>query len=196
MRRRPEPHRTLRRTLVCGAAALLLIAGQHPAQAKDVVVASVDPADATALAAAPAQIVLTCTGRPDAESSHVSVRDATGRFVDDGGDLRADGDTLRLPVTLTGTGDFTVVYHVVLASGADAVGVTRFSVGTGVAPPVPPDGEREAQLASAVGHQHGDIDPFGATLLAIDAAVVFAVALLLIFRPRRRLPRPPTSQLQ
>ncbi|MEV8513839.1 copper resistance CopC family protein [Dactylosporangium sp. NPDC051484] len=163
------------------------------AQARDIVVVSVDPADATALSATPTEIVLTCTGPPDADASHVTVRDGTGKALTAGVEARAVGSTLHLPVTFTTNGDFTVVYHVVLANGDDAVGVARFSIGTGVAPSVPPRSVQDDELASATAHQHGGVDPLGGTLLLIDVLVVFGAGLLLISRPgpvRRLRPGP------
>ncbi|MFC7483197.1 hypothetical protein ACFQX7_28810 [Luedemannella flava] len=51
----------------------------------------------------PAEIVLTFSGRPDASTSHVAVRDADGMVIN-AGELSADGARLRQPVRAPGPG--------------------------------------------------------------------------------------------
>jgi methionine-rich copper-binding protein CopC len=142
-----------------------------------------DPADRAALATAPAEIDLVGSAPPDADASHVSVRDPAGAFVSGDAVPKANGDVLRLPVAITDTGTFTVAYHVLFTDGTDTVGVLRFSVGTGVAPSMPSAAQQRADLADATaGHGHG-VDPLSGALLLADVGVLFGAVLLLISRP-------------
>ncbi|HTJ36943.1 MAG TPA: copper resistance CopC family protein [Dactylosporangium sp.] len=134
------------------------------------------PGDGAALSAPPAAVELLGSRPIDAGASHVGVRDAQGRAVP-ADPPAADGSRLRAAVRLPGRGDYTVAYHVVFAGGGEAIGSFGFSVGTAVRPPraapAPP---------SHAGHEHG-VDPFGASLLLLDAAVLLGAALLLLRRP-------------
>lgn len=165
------------------AAVTSLVQLPRAAWAADTVVAT-SPADRAALAGAPSTVELVASATPDVAASHVTVWDAAGADVD-AGTLSRAGDTLRQPVAIDRTGNFTMTYHVVFAGGHDTVGVVRFSVGTGVAPPVPDAARQRADEALAAQHTH-DIDPLSGVFLVLDVVVVAAVALLLFSNPRRR----------
>jgi hypothetical protein len=102
--------------------------------------------------------------------------DAAGTDLD-AGTLTRSGDNLHQPVAIGAKGNFTITYHIVFTDGNDAVGVVRFSVGTGVAPPVPDAARQRADLALAAQHAH-DIDPISGLFLVLDVVVVTAVALM------------------
>jgi len=179
------------RSTATKAAVLAVMSGvaialtPSPGWAKDGLT-SADPADGAALQAPPAWVDLTFSGTPDVERSHVSVRDARGAQVVVGAFVGRDATTLRQPVSITGTGDFTVADHVELIDGRETVGSLRFSVGTGMSPAVPGEAAPLADEAAVSGHDHG-IDPVGGVLLALDFAVVLIVGVLLL---RRQEPRP------
>jgi methionine-rich copper-binding protein CopC len=151
-----------------GVALLFAVSPSGPA------VTSATPPEGEALAAAPAAVELAVSKRPDAGRSHVSVVDGSGAAVPAGALAVTGADGLRLPVTITGRGTFTVVYHVELAGGGELTGSWRFGVGAA------PDGSRPAGAA----HEHG-VDPVGAALLVVDGLVALGVIVLLLRRPRR-----------
>ena len=76
------------------------------------------------------------------------------------------------------------------ADGSYATGSIRFSVGTGTPPPpndraAPPTaGEAGSAAGAGGGHEHGEVDPLGATLLVVDALFVMGAMLWLIAKPR------------
>lgn len=159
--------------------------------------ASSDPPEGAALATAPAAVVLTFSAPVDPGQSHVSAQDDAGR------DLGADTPTavgragLRLPVSIRTPGDYTIAYHVVFDDGTDAVGVLRFSVGTGKEPAaLDADAQRQARQNVTSGHDH-TVDPLSGTLLVADLAVLLGALLLLSRRAPRRsldLPDAPADQ--
>ncbi|TCB96780.1 copper resistance protein CopC [Micromonospora zingiberis] len=156
-------------------------------------VLTVDPGDGAVLTTAPDAVVLRLSTGADAVLSHVTVRDSTGKPVNDGR-ARTDGEAgLRQAVRLTASGDYSIAYHITFTNGQDATDVLRFSVGTGIAPqdtsPVPDP------ILDAADHAHG-IDPIGATLLVVDGVVLVAVLVLLLLRRphnRRRSPAEPET---
>ncbi|MGA5299650.1 copper resistance protein CopC [Nucisporomicrobium flavum] len=165
------------RWLAAGAAAILLVLLPSPAaRAGGPSVVVTDPADGAALAAAPDRIRVIGSAAPDPARSHLTVRDPRGHTVGPDTTPEAAGYELSRPVRLSGTGVFTVAFHVAFTDGRDAAGEIRFSVGTGVAPPA----ARPAP-AAAPGHDHGP-DPLSAALLLLDVAVVAVVALRLTLR--------------
>ena len=148
-------------------------------------VVSANPADRAALSRAPSTVDLRTSAAPDPAASHVTVWDAAGSDLDTAALSDSGGQTLSQPVAIRSTGNFTVAYHVVFTDGHDVIGVLRFSVGTGMAPPVPPAAQQRADQQVALQHEHG-IDPLSGSLLVLDVVVVAAVALLLFSNPRRR----------
>lgn len=159
---------------------LLAMAGCSPA-ATDRGVARSDPPDGAALSAAPTAVELTVAARPEVARSHISVSTGDGAPLAAGPLTRSGELTLRQPVSIGGTGDFTIAYHVVLAGGGDVSGVRRFSVGTGIAPAT----RGGPQDAAAPHHQ---IDNLSAVLLVLNGVVVIGfVAALLATKPRRRI---------
>lgn len=170
---------------IVAVAALVPAAG--PAWAGNGLAAA-DPPDGAALAAAPSAVVLTFSAVPDPALSHISVQDNAEREVGTGDAARTGRRGLRLAVSIRAAGDYTTAYHVVFEDGSDAVGVLRFSVGTGVAPqPLGAGAVRQAQQAVVSGHDHG-VDPLSGGLLVIDFAVFVGVVLMLM--RRRTAPRP------
>jgi methionine-rich copper-binding protein CopC len=151
-----------------GVALLFALSPSGPA------VTSCTPADGAALATAPDAVELAVSKPPDTARSHVSVVDGSGALVWAGA-LTADGaDGLRMPVTITGRGTYTVTYHVELLGGGEMAGSWRFGIGAA------PEGVPPAGAA----HEHG-VDPLGATLLIVDGLVALgAIVLLLRTRPR------------
>jgi methionine-rich copper-binding protein CopC len=186
MRRAP---RILTAVIVAGAAVAalvattLILAPDAPQTRATATVTSVSPADGAVLAAAPATVELLLSAVPDPALSHITVRDGGGAVVNTG-ELGRDGDLLRQPVAVSGSGDFSATYHVTLADGEELTGSMRFSVGTGEAP-----GET---VAADELHSHG-VDPLGATLLAIDGVALIAFFAFLWLRPRRRVQDRPNS---
>lgn len=177
------------------AAAVAAVVGLCPAAAwaRGTAVVS-DPPDNAALSTAPASVTLTGQSAPDPAASHVSLWDATGRPLDTGAPLTAHGNSLSRRVTIPGSGDYTVTYHLVFADGSDAVGAVHFSVGTGT-PPSAPSPAAEAAEAAAGAHQHTGVDPLGGSLLIVDVVVLAGALLLLATRPRtRREPGRDTGQ--
>ncbi|MGC5031223.1 copper resistance CopC family protein [Micromonospora sp. DT229] len=153
-------------------------------------VLTVDPGDGAALSSAPEAVTLRLSIGADAVLSHVTVRDRAGNPVNDGR-VRTDGKTgLRQPIQLTGTGDYSIAYHITFTNGQDATGILRFSVGTGV----PPQGLTEVPdpILDEADHAHG-IDPVGATLLVLDGLVLLVVLALLLRRPARHRGPPTVS---
>ncbi len=179
-----------------GLAVLVLGAGAvapAPAWAGPTVV-TVTPADGSALAGDPGEVSVTFSAPLDPASTHLAVLGPDNAEVP-AGQPRPDGTGgLRLPVTLAQAGDYTLAYHVVFTDGAELTGLSRFSVGTGVAPV--PAGARIRALAQSValGHDHG-VDPVGATMLLLDAGVLVVVVLLLVRRPQLRRWRPEPAAL-
>jgi copper resistance protein C len=154
-----------------------------PAWAADRLTAA-EPGSGAALATAPPAVQLSFSASPVPAESHLSVRDATGQDLTTGEPTRSGTHALRLPVSIRGTGDITVAYHVVFTDGADLFGALRFSVGTGVAPqPLPAAQVAQARQELDSAHQHG-VDPLSALLLVVDAAVLAGVVLVLFLRPR------------
>jgi methionine-rich copper-binding protein CopC len=167
-------------TVLCSAAAVLV--GAAPAWAGGTVV-STSPADGAALADAPGEVVLTFSATPDPDASHLVVRTEAGTSVLTGSARRA-GRALRQPVSITASGNYTVVFHVEFTDGSDLVAEVRFSVGTGVAPPALPAADRRADEAAVSQHDHG-VDPLSGILLLADVVVLLAVLILLSRRDRR-----------
>ncbi|MFI5929089.1 copper resistance protein CopC [Micromonospora sp. NPDC051543] len=171
------------------AAAVLLACVLATTAAPGAVVAAApdplsgsDPPAQSALSAPPRAVRLTFVDRVDAGLSHAVVLAADGTDVGSGA-VTVDGHTLRLPVDITGNGDFTIAYHVEFDLGGESTGTVRFSVGTGLAPaPAPPAVQRAvAQAVTSHGHS---VDPVSATLLVIDGlAVAVVLALLYLRRP-------------
>jgi methionine-rich copper-binding protein CopC len=151
-----------------GVALLFAVSPSGPAMT------AATPPDGAALAAAPAAVELAVSKRPDVGRSHVSVVDGSGVLVRAGA-LTADGaDGLRLPVTITGRGTYTVAYHVELAGGGVLTGSWRFGIGAAPDGPPPPAGAP---------HGHG-VDPVGAALLVVDGLVAVGAIVLLLRRRR------------
>lgn len=162
-----------------------LVAAPSAAWAGGGVVAS-NPVNGAALGTAPSDVDLTFSLTPDASASHVSTRDDAGREVGSDEVTRSGIDELRLPVHITAPGVYTVAYHVRFTDGTDVIGVLRFSVGTGIAPPVVNAAEqREAEALVLAGHNH-DVDPLSASIMVVDAVVLIGVILLLMRRPAPR----------
>jgi methionine-rich copper-binding protein CopC len=155
------------------AAAVALLVAVVPAGPA---VTAATPPEGAALAAAPDAVELAVSAPADPGGSHVSVVDGAGTPVRAGALAGAGPERLRLPVTITEPGTYTVAYHVALAGGGELEGSWRFGVGTA------PSG-----APVAAGHEHG-VDPVGAALLAADAAVVLCVLVLLLRRPSRGRP--------
>lgn len=172
------------RLFVVIAVLAAVTAVPSTAWAADAVVAT-NPADRAALAGAPTEVDLRLSGKPDPNASHVTVFDAASADLDAGTAARVGDDVLRQTVAIRATGNFTIAYHVVFTDGHDTVGVVRFSVGTGVAPPTPAPAQQRADEAVAEQHDH-DIDPISGTFLVLDVVVVAGVVLLLFSNPRRR----------
>lgn len=165
--------------MLVAVTAVALLTSPTAGWARGAVTATTPP-DGAVLDVAPAAVELTLSARPDPGLSHVAVRDDSGSAVRAGALTSAGANGLRLAVSVTKPGNFTVAYHVELVGGGELTGFWRFSFGTGVAPP-PAD---RVDPVAADGHGHG-VDPIGATLLAIDGAVVLCVVVLLLRRPRR-----------
>jgi hypothetical protein len=135
---------------------------------------------------------LMLSAAPDPNLSHVSVVDSDRRPVGTGDLTLVGGRQLRQPVRIAARGNYTIAYHITFEDGSDLIGVVRFSVGTGVAPPVPDAAGQRADEDLAQQHVH-DIDPMSGVLLVADLAVLVAVALLLLRRPGRSWTVPPAG---
>lgn len=156
--------------------------------------ATTNPADGAILDAAPAEVIITGPARIDADASHVAVLDAAGTAVPARAPTQTGGGGLAVPVTITASGNYTLVYHAEFADGSQSSGIVRFSVGTGVAPPAADDAGQRAAAQFAAAHEHS-VDALGATMLAIDALVLFgAVALFFLRRPRTAESHGPDDQ--
>jgi methionine-rich copper-binding protein CopC len=166
------------------AAALLLApltAAAAPAWAQGAIVDS-SPVDGGVLTGPPSEVTLTFSTAVDVSASHADVSTGAGTAIE-AGPLRPDGRTgVRLPLRITAAGDYLTAYHVVFTDGTVLIGVVRFSVGTGVPPPVSDAAARLAAQQAVAGHSHHDIDPFSAVLLLADGLTLIGVVLLLVVR--------------
>jgi methionine-rich copper-binding protein CopC len=138
---------------------------------------SAAPGDGERVASAPAQVQLTFSAAPAADTSHVTVVDAAGGSVA-AGPPRFTGDAMVLPVDIDRPGTFRVAYHADLGSGVQATGTTSFAVGAGG--PVLP-----AADPNAPAHDHGEADPLTLGVIAVNAVVVLGL-LGLAWRRRRQ----------
>lgn len=166
---------------VLAAAALSVPALAAPATAAPDAVLSTGPADGAVLSEAPDEVWLELSARPDPALSHVVVRDGAGTTVSTGAPALAGEHRLRQLVRPGAGGDYSVAYHVELAGGAEVAGILRFSVGTGR----PPAGQAAVPIVDGGHGEHG-VDPIGAVMLTVDAAVLLAVLVLLRRRPARQ----------
>lgn len=142
-----------------------------------------EPADGAALSTAPTTVELVFPASVRADMSHVAVLAGGGADVASGELTQPAPGTLRRAVAVRGSGDFTVVYHVVHLDGTQSGAMLRFSVGTGV-PPAPLDPATAARARdAAVPHGHS-VDPASAVVLVVDAVAVVVVAALLLRRRR------------
>lgn len=160
--------------------AVTTVARQRSAAAPMTLVAS-SPAAGAVLEEAPAGVDLTWSAPVDATLSHVVLEDGRGKAVRTATPRTGPATVLRLPITGTATGIYTLGYHVVGEDGGEATGSLRFSVGAGPVPagPAPP----------VDAHEHS-VDPASAVLLLINLAVVAGAGVLLVLRPSpRRRPR-------
>jgi methionine-rich copper-binding protein CopC len=160
---------------VAAVAVLVLVVGigwatRRPAPG----VVTTSPVDGSTLARGPTEVELSFSGPLDPDRSHVAVRDASGASANAARAALVAADRIRQPVNILAPGPVTVTYHATLLDGGQIAGPLSFSVGAG---------GRDIVAAADV-HGHG-IDPLSAALLVADGAVVLAVAVLLMRRPRR-----------
>jgi methionine-rich copper-binding protein CopC len=153
------------------AGVALVLAGRQPGGAT---VASTSPTDGATLAAAPAEVELSFTGRVDPSRSHISV---LGSARNAGALRRTAPERLSQPIAAPSAGDVTVAYHVTLTDGAELAGSMRFTVRSG--------GASDGPAPPAEAHVHG-IDPLSAGLLVVDGIALLVVGVLLMRRPRPR----------
>ncbi|WP_412543682.1 copper resistance protein CopC [Longispora sp. K20-0274] len=140
------------------------------------------PADGAGLAVPPAEVALEFTGPPEPREYHLTVATARGVPVTAGA-VRVAGDRVVVPVAIADPGTYLVGYHVVLADGTEATGVSRFSVGEDRAAPAP-------AVAAPAGHAHTTKDPLSLVLVSADVVMLVALATLLFRRPRARRTSP------
>ncbi|NUT24090.1 MAG: copper resistance protein CopC [Hamadaea sp.] len=172
--------RRVRRIAVVLSTSLLVLTTGGPAYAQGRMLTS-DPANGAALASAPQRVTLRFDAPVSVPDSHVSVRTTAGAEV--AGEPAGQGDVLTVPVSIAGTGDYLVAYHVLYADGDEDFGVVQFSVGTGVPPSPAPAAVVEQARYDSVAHQH-TVDPVGATFLFVDLLVLCSVlGLLYLKRP-------------
>jgi methionine-rich copper-binding protein CopC len=179
--RRAVPHAAA----VLLLAALPVAASPQPARAADSALVSAVPADGTALSRAPQYVALTFDQAPELAESHVGVADSTSVLLDAGELVAAGPRTVRQGIRTAAKGTVVVAYHMVFATGAEASGTIRFSVGTGAAPQAAAADAQRAAESATLGHDHG-VDPLSAVFLVVDLGVLLGAVSLLVLRPRRR----------
>jgi methionine-rich copper-binding protein CopC len=166
-------------SVVAAVLGFALLAEPAPAR-----LSTMDPADGTTVGTAPSAVTVTFTGELASYDCHLTVAREGGVTVTAGA-VRRDGNTLTVPVELTGDGTYLVAYHVRLADGVELSAVTRFGVGV---PAAPINGDPAA--VAAPGHQHASDDPMNIALLVLDAVLLLALAYAMLRRSGRRHRRP------
>ncbi|SCF01999.1 hypothetical protein GA0070216_10454 [Micromonospora matsumotoense] len=161
--------------LVTVVTALWLRSPSPPGPAATVA-AAVVPADGSRLDTGPTEVRLRLAGTPDTDEAHVSLTPADGPQVPTGASRR-DGTDLVVSVPALPQGSYTVAYHVWLTDGRQSTGRSVFAVGA--APLLPP-----AAVVPETGHQHVGTDPLDGLLLVLDLALLIALSVILLRRPR------------
>ncbi|BFV55600.1 hypothetical protein KCMC57_up07040 [Kitasatospora sp. CMC57] len=164
-----------------GLLVLVLLSLAWLSSAEPVRLSVAAPADGTAVAAAPGEVVLTFGGEKGIESVFLRVAAEGGPEVNRG-PARVEGRRVVAPVRITGPGTYLTTYRLTLTGGGEVSGVTAFSVGP---PASAPAAQNESSPAA---HDHGFEGPFNMALLAVDAVLVVGSLLLVLRRPRRRTP--------
>jgi methionine-rich copper-binding protein CopC len=164
--------------------------GVHPATAT---LAGVAPTDGAGLATPPAEVSLIFTGGvPEPLQIHVTVADADGVAVT-AGEPELVGQRMVVPVVIREAGVYLVGYHVRLANGYQATGVTRFTVATGTSATDSAAGATGAAGAAAAldpaatdgSHAHVGDDPLSLVLVGLDVLMVLGLVALMLRRPRQ-----------
>lgn len=136
-----------------------------------------DPADGATLEAPPREVVLTFDAELDPDASELTVTDADGDVVGEGGvDLQvADRNVLRADMEAAAGGDYTASWVVVGTDGHPIEGTLSFSVVTAMAAE---GGTPDTALAAAARSP---------ALAALGAALLAAAMMTVVLneRPRR-----------
>jgi len=154
------------------------------------------PADGAQLLVAPTEVWLSFNDTVDPEEFHVGVSTADGLAVTTGAP-RLAGSRIYVPVSIHNGGTFLVGYHVRLARGSEATGVSRFTLTLSGSPARPsaspaPTASASPNASAAplpvaadadAGHGHGR-DPLSVALLGISGVLALVVLWLLVRRPR------------
>jgi len=139
---------------------------------------SAAPADGARLASPPETAELTFSSPLDPARSHMRVGTAGGALVPAGA-FTARDRTATLPVTVAGTGEYVVAYHVAFESGREVSGLVRFTVGAG-GTDLPAAGGEPA----AGGHGHEGSGPGMLLFIGADLVALLVAGLLLVRRRR------------
>lgn len=167
-------------SLAVAVVAVLVMVLAARVDATPTRLAATVPADGATLATAPGEVRLTFTGLTDPSVYHVDVATPDGIRVSDGA-VRLAGQTLVAPVRIAHPGTYLVGYHVVLGSGRELSGTSRFVV-TSTTNSAPPPAAGPAPDPAA-GHDHG-VDPLSLAVLVADGLLI-AFLLAVLLRRRR-----------
>lgn len=154
-----------------------------------------DPADTSALAAAPRQVTLTFSERLDPQFTTVAVTDAAGGAMTAGPVQVSDTTAVQPLVPTLGAGAFTVAYRVVSVDGHPVTGSLKFTVtlpddpaASGTPTAVPSETAPGGAVTSATPVADTGDDPRGPGAILWVVAIVAVVAGLgvVVARSRRR----------
>lgn len=142
---------------------------------------SVDPSDGARLAAPPAAVTLSFSGRVAPREVHVAVVGEAGRLAT--GPVRVQGRTVTVPLPPSGPGSYRLGYHVLLGDGREVSGQTGYRIGDGGAPP---GAAAPAGPAVSGGHDHLGSGPWTVAVLLIGTMLTGFTLAVLLRQPRRR----------
>jgi methionine-rich copper-binding protein CopC len=167
---------------------------------------SAAPGDQERLDVPPSVVTLSFSARPDPGQTHVVVVDSTGHSVSSAAE-RVTGATVVQPVSIRTSGRYEVGYHVVFGDGRDVTGQVAFTVGAPAIRSRQSDGQLAVPLLpsgpTSGAHAHGATDPLSLGLLCLNAIMISAALIVLVWRrlrasvPRQKFAavRPPDSPL-
>lgn len=167
-------------SLAVAVVAVLVVVLAARVDAAPTRLAATVPADGATLATAPGEVRLTFTGLADPSVYHVDVATTDGVHVTDGA-ARLTGQTLVVPVRIAHPGTYLVGYHLVLGSGRELSGTSRFvvtSTGNGPAPPA-----TDPAPDPTGGHDHG-VDPLSLAVIVADGLLIAFLLAVMLRRPR------------
>jgi len=138
---------------------------------------AVTPSAGAQLSVAPQDVSVQFAGHFEPAEYHMSVVSANGTAVGCG-PVVLSTQMIKTAVQISTPGTYRVAYHVLLADGRELAGESAFTVANGRSGPC----EAAAPQAD---HVHGD-DPLSVVLTLIAVGSIFALAVIVLRRPRLR----------